>query len=209
MKKSWDLNWNKFYKSTKGNQYPEPSIIRFIAENYYQVKDRSHIKILELGYGTGGHQWYFNREGFDTYGIDISSRAINMAKARLKKEGLQSHLCVRDFISLPYKDESMDAVIDTTSIQHNSLEAIREIIKEIYRVLKKGGKFFGMLIAEHKDLSDSRFKTHFFKKKEIRALFSKFKNVKIDNLHYSEENGEKYIKFWIVETQKLQTENYL
>ena len=203
MKKSWDTYWDTFYQNSDGNQYPEVSIVRFVARNYYQVNDKSCVKILNLGCATGAHQWYLAREGFDAYGIDGSPTAVNKTRERLQKEGLQSNLCAGDFLTLPYEDEFMDAVIDPASIQHNSIESIREIIKEVYRVLKNGGRFFGMFIAKHKNLIDAQFKTHFFQKTEIQTLFSGFKSVNIDHFHYSEENEEKYVKFWVVKAQKL------
>lgn len=196
------INWDMFYQNKTGNQYPEAHIVRFIACNYYGVKDRSKINILDLGCGAGPHLWYLAREGFNVYGIDGSQTAIDKAKNRLDKDGLKCDLLAADFLNLPYKGESMDAVIDAASIQHNAMESIKIIILEILRVLKEGGKYFGTLIAEHKDLSDASFKTHFSSKKEIHGLFSKFKNVKIDYSQYSEDNQEKYIKFWLVEAQK-------
>lgn len=203
MKKSWDSKWEKFFRESCGNQYPEAAIIRFIARNYYVAKKRSHIKILDLGCGTGAVQWYLAREGFDAYGIDASPSAISKTRKRLRKEGLKSDLRVGDFVSLPYGNESIDTVIDAASIQHNSTDAIVKIIKEIHRVLKKGGKFFGMLIAESDGLSCDTFKTHFFQKKEIHDLFNKFIEIKIDHLAYTEENEKKFIKFWLVTSQKL------
>lgn len=202
MEKSWDSKWENFFKESGGNQYPEAGIIRFVANNYYSAKRRSCIKILDLGCGTGAIQWYLAREGFDTYGIDASSAAISKARGKLQKEGLKSDLRVGDFVNLPYKNGSMNAVIDAASIQHNSIDAIEEIIKEVYRVLKNGGKFFGMLIAESNGLSCASFKTHFFQKKEILALFCEFKGISVDHLAYTEENEKNSIKFWLVEAQK-------
>ncbi len=171
MKKGWNSKWEKFYKKSDGNSYPEAAIIRFVANNYYGAKDRYLFKILDLGCGTGAVQWYLAREGFDTYGIDASPTAIKKSRNRLRNERLRSDLRIGDFTSLPYGNESMDAIIDAASIQHNNISSIKEIINEIYRVLKSNGRFFGMLIAQHWQLSDPAVVTRFFPKDELQALF--------------------------------------
>ena len=67
---TWDENWEKFYKNFSGNRYPEPILIRLIAKNFFRIKTRKKIKILDLGCGEGANLWFLAREGFDAYGID-------------------------------------------------------------------------------------------------------------------------------------------
>lgn len=202
--KSWDTHWDHFYRQSTGNQYPEPSIIRFVAKNFYSAEDRSKINLLDLGCGTGCHLWYMAREGFSTHGIDGSETAIDAARAKLDREGVQANLHVGDFTTLPFDDNSMDGVIDAASIQHNGTEAIIRIISEICRILKPGGHFFGTLIADNKNLSDDSFSTHFFTKSELENLFSPFESVIIDDTGYSEEGGLRSIRFWLVEARAKQ-----
>lgn len=198
---SWDTHWDRFYQQSTGNQYPEAHIIRFVAKNYYGAEDRSKINILDLGCGGGCHLWYLAREGFSAHGMDGSPTAIEAAKAKLGREGVHADLHVGDFTALPFADNSMDGIIDAASIQHNDMEAIRAIVNEICRVLKPGGKFFGVLISDSKDLSDKSFSTHFFSKSELQDLFAPFEEISVDETGYTADNGQRSIKFWLVEAR--------
>jgi len=202
MKKSWDSQWEIFFQKTDGNQYPDACIVRFVARHYYDVPRRSDIAILDLGCGSGAVLWYLAREGFNAHGIDASPSGIRKAGERLQKEGLHGKLSIGDFVTLSHEDNVFDAVIDATSIQHNVYEAISEIVKEVHRVLKKGGMFFGMMIAVDDKMNAPDFKTHFFTKEEIKKLFFQFKELSIDHVVHTEENERKAIKFWLVEARK-------
>ena len=83
---SWDRTWEKVFKENEWGKYPDENFIRFLARNFYK-KDRKNIRILEIGCGPGANIWYMAREGFDVYGIDGSSIAIERARTRLKTEG--------------------------------------------------------------------------------------------------------------------------
>lgn len=196
------MKWEEFYQKTDGNRYPDTSIIRFISKKYFIKKTKSSIRILDLGCGSGALLWYLSREGYDAYGIDSSKTAIDKAGKRLKLEKLSGHLYLGSFINLPFPDHYMDSVIDSTSIQHSPVESIHKAIDESYRVLKKGGFFFGMEIARSNNLSCADYKTHFFKKREILELFKKFRKININHMIYTEEDERKSIKFWLVECQK-------
>jgi len=51
-------------------------------------------------------------------------------------------------LSLPYKSNSFDVVIDCASIQHVSFSEHFHVYKEIYRVLKSEGYFWSFHILE-------------------------------------------------------------
>ena len=106
---------------------------------------------------------------------------------------------------MPYEENFFDAVIDGASIQHNEFENITKILEEVYRVLKKDGKYFGFLIESDLKLSDKRFFTNYFNKQELEIIFLVSSNLKIDYLSYSEENEEKMIRFLVIEALKLKT----
>lgn len=200
---NWDKRWNTFYEEGGGNEYPDPAIIRFVARNYYKIKPRSSVNILDLGCGKGANLWYLAREGFSGYGIDGSNASIKHVEEKLNQENLTANLVVGDFIKLPYEENFFDAVIDGASIQHNKLENITKILGEVYRVLKTNGKYFGFFIESDVELSDTRFYTNYFNKQVVKNYFSSFKNLKIDYMSYSERNEEKMIRFLIIEAVKL------
>lgn len=200
--KSWDKTWEKIYCTKEWGKYPPEELVRFVARNYYKTKDRKSVKILDVGCGTGAATWFIAREGFDSYGIDGSSTAIKIAKKRFSAEKLKGHFQVGDIISLPFKDGEFDAVMDIASIEHNSPEHIQIIMNEVYRVLKPGGKFFGMMLGGSKEWDTGAYTTHFFTRSEFKKLFESFHELVIDSVVRTKNNGKSSLKFYLVEAVK-------
>ena len=97
--------------------------------------------VLDLGCGGGRNIEYFLTKANKVYGLDHSETSVKMA-SEINKEAIKSGRCkilVGDAKSLPLKDESMDIITAFETIYFWS--DIEECFKEIYRVLKKDGKF--------------------------------------------------------------------
>jgi ubiquinone/menaquinone biosynthesis C-methylase UbiE len=138
---SWDPIWEKVFSEQPWGKYPGESLIRFVARNFYKL-NRSEVKILEVGFGTGANIWYLAKENFDAYGIEGSETGLKLAYERLNEEGLKANLIVGDIINLPYEDNFFDAVIDNECIYSNNLANSQIMFSEISRVLKPNGKFY-------------------------------------------------------------------
>ena len=147
---AWGENWEKVFSNQNWGKYPPEDLIRFVARNFYKAPDRSKVKLLEVGCGTGANLWFTAREGFGTYGVDGSSTAIKAAEARLNSEcpGWKGQLLTGDIERLPFDDEMFDGVFDNEAIYANSFESSVNIYKEMLRVTKKGGKLFTKTFAE-------------------------------------------------------------
>ena len=87
-------------------------------------------KILDVGCGTGGNLNLFN--GF-VVGLDISLQALKLAKKR-KPNAI---LCQGEAENLPFHNESFDLVLALDLLEH--LQDDVKGLREMYRVLKKGG----------------------------------------------------------------------
>ncbi|WP_277218509.1 class I SAM-dependent methyltransferase [Peptoniphilus vaginalis] len=97
--------------------------------------------VLDLGCGGGRNIEYFLTKANKVYGLDHSEASVKMA-SEINKEAIKSGRCkilVGDAKSLPLKDESMDIITAFETIYF--WNDIDECFKEIYRVLKKDGKF--------------------------------------------------------------------
>lgn len=219
--KSWDPAWEQVFRKHEWGKYPPEELIRFVARNFYKVKDRKAIKVLDVGCGTGAATWYIAREGFFAYGIDGSETAIARARKRFREDGLKGKFKVGDLVNLDYKDEYFDAVVDLSAIQHNTLKNIQAILSEIYRVLVDGGKFFAMMMStdtwgygsgdqiEKNTFIGLRYGPNvghgtlrFFDEKEIRALLRKFKNIEIERSERTVNDQRHKISHWIVSAEK-------
>jgi ubiquinone/menaquinone biosynthesis C-methylase UbiE len=143
---SWDPVWEKiFSERSSWGKYPPEELVRFIAQNYYQVQDRRAVKILEIGCGPGGGtSWYIAREGFTFSGIDGSQTAIDRARQRFLNNRLEGEFVCGSINTLPWGDETFDCVVDTACLQHNAEVDAEETIREVYRVMKIGGRHFSL-----------------------------------------------------------------
>ncbi len=147
---SFNPVWEEVFKSQVWGKYPGEDLIRFVARNFYNVPDRSAIRILEVGCGPGANLWYIAREGFAVYGVDGSTTAVELARKRLDAEcaGWIGEVKAGDIVRLDYADEYFDAVIDNEAIYANTLENSLRIYDEMARVCKKGGKLFSRTFAK-------------------------------------------------------------
>lgn len=210
--------WEKIFQEQEWGKYPAEALIRFIARNFYQ-RQRGQINILEIGCGPGSNIWYFSREGFNAYGIDISETAINKAKDRLKNECLvAAELHVGNITNLPFKNKMFDCVVDNACLYCNTTSDTEIIMKEIKRVTKEDGLFYSrtptdqMYIGktqkksgdfEYYDVSDGPFAgkglARLINKQGINRLYGKyFQVLSVDSMDYTNNNGEIKVSEWII-----------
>ena len=133
-------------------RYPNESLIQFLASRYFRMAkpDRKSIRLLEVGCGSGANLWMMAKEGFDTYGMDSSAKALELSRQHLQdKWGVEADLRQGSFTQLPYEDDYFDAVVDVVSLQHINLEDSRPTLREISRVLKPEGAFFSYRLSDH------------------------------------------------------------
>ena len=216
----WNKVWEDVFQKHEWGKYPSESLIRFVAKNFYS-KNRAKIRILEVGCGPGANVWYMAREGFCVCGIDGSSTAIDRAKQRLKKEHLKANLITGDAASLPYLENYFDAVVDNECLAHNSKKDTENILREICRVLKKGGLFYSRTFTskvylghshkktgsfEYYDVSDGPFAgrglVRVINREGIRVLYGKFFQIaSIDKHEYTLNNELTKISEWVIVCQ--------
>ena len=142
-----NLTFEESYKSEGFNaqrRYPNEPLLQFLGRYYFGLpKDkRKSTRILEIGCGSGANLWMVAKEGFSTYGIDISSTGINLCKKMLDDWRVKASLSVQNMRKMDFDNDYFDAIFDIVSIQHTNLKGHKETYKEIYRLLKKGGRFF-------------------------------------------------------------------
>ncbi len=143
----WDSTWDAVFERQEWGKYPSESLIRFVARNFYK-KQRSTVRILELGCGPGANIWYLARERFRAYGIDGSAIAIARGKKRLVREKLKAELRTGDILELPYPDQFFDAVVDVECLSCNSFDDSAAILAEAHRVLKPSGLLFSQCFTD-------------------------------------------------------------
>lgn len=187
---------------------PSEHIIRFVARNYYK-RNRSEVKILDFGCGVGANTWYLAREGFDTYAFDISESAIKKLNARMEAEGLTVQSFVADGLTLPYNNNTFDAIIDSASIFSNPIADIMKMYRKCYALLVDGGKFMTVVFTRettgygtgrevepgsYDEIQEGPLQSfgirHFFEADEFRNCLQEagFENISIEKSFYT-DNG--------------------
>ena len=84
----------------------------------------------------------FAEHGYETCGIDIDKDQIIMAKDFEIEHNLNLRIKEGDMKSLPFEDGSISFIYSYNSIFHMCKEEIGTAVKEIHRVLPKGGLAF-------------------------------------------------------------------
>ncbi|MFX0028523.1 MAG: class I SAM-dependent methyltransferase [Candidatus Hermodarchaeota archaeon] len=133
-------DWNDIF-TEQGRVFLEPHEDMERLEELFKINNVQ--KILDLGCGTGRHLIFFSKKGFEISGLDSSPRGIEIAQEWLSEEGIEVEtICQRIENKFPYEDNLFDAVISIQVIHHNLMKDIIKTVKEIERVLKKGGYIF-------------------------------------------------------------------
>jgi len=128
-----EKQYNDFARDFQRADEQFPDITRPLIYELIEPSLLPGSSLLDLGCGYGKDIQYFQKEGFEACGIDISSEMINLAKKIVP----QAHLTQASFDKLPYGDESFDIVFSRYAIQHS--HNTEQVFREIYRVLKPRG----------------------------------------------------------------------
>lgn len=112
--------------------------------------------ILDLGCGGGGDTIEAARltgPGGVSFGMDITDAMLAKAAAAARSQGLGNVRFIKGEIeNLPFADESFHAVMSNCVINHARDK--KKVYREIYRVLKSGGRFVISDAVTEKPLPD-------------------------------------------------------
>ncbi|MFC1674303.1 methyltransferase domain-containing protein [Candidatus Omnitrophota bacterium] len=93
-------------------------------------------RILDLGCGSGAFLRYLTEFNVPLLGIDLCFNLVATAKKKID----HVKFIVGDAEYLPLPDESVDIIVFSGFLHH--LPNMEKVIKEAYRVLRKGGRCF-------------------------------------------------------------------
>jgi len=95
--------------------------------------------MIEVGCGFGGFLLNISKSCGEVVGVDISSKAIRIAKDLAKQFDLQKriNLIVADAQFLPFKDDSGDVLVCSETLEH--IPNYEKALSELVRVTKKSG----------------------------------------------------------------------
>lgn len=136
---------------------------------YVEAAKRVSGRVLEIGTGTG-------------YGVEFiaphAERYVTLDKCR--SEELPEMPSNVEFVQcavppLPFEDESFDCVVSFQVIEH--IRRDKEFVREVYRVLKPGGRFIVSTPNRPMSLTRNPWHVREYTAEEFKALLSIFPSV--------------------------------
>jgi len=107
------------------------------------------LRVLDLGCGDGNSVKYFSKyfPQSEFVGTDVSEASIEEARAKMVP---RASFVPYNGETLPFADDSFDVVFTSMVFHHVNFDLHGGLLTEIYRILKKGGRFY---IFEHNPLN--------------------------------------------------------
>lgn len=215
--------WSILHKKERFQpKYPSEHVVRFVFTQFPRnLKERSNLKILDLGCGAGRHTVFLAREGFQTYATDISEEGLKVTKKRLKGEKLQGILKKANMEKQPFSDDFFDGIISFGVFYYNDLKGFKNAVSEMYRVLKKDGKALvftrttddyrygkgnkidkNTFVLDIEDTNEKGMVMHFLDRAEINEMFSRFNEITVEKTETTFFSLEKKNSDWIIIVRK-------
>lgn len=139
-------------------------------------------EVLELGCGNGKTLAAMLSRPCRITALDISAKAVRLSRLALEDK---CALLVADACSLPFKNESFDAVFAFHVVGHMLISERKRLAMEASRVLKEDGQLFfrgfekgdmracaGVGPEPDTFVRGQGIATHYFSEQEVAALFS-------------------------------------
>ena len=176
--KIYDQNWKDIYESGKMlNKYPFDILVSFAFRQFAGIKDKSKIKVLDIGCGAGNNSWFLAKEGFDITAIDFSEEAINFAKNRFKNENLTGKFYQKNFLEIADLQEKYDFIIDREALYTQDYKDLKIILKSRENKLTEKGVFISFFYNIQNPIKQFYNKTEnnitFYPDNENNTVFGK------------------------------------
>lgn len=228
----------EFYEQSYGEmgfgaqrRYPNEELCRFMGRNLFSIPapNRSDINILEVGCGSGANLWMIAKEGFSTFGIDLSKESLNLCGQMMRKYGVDAQLSDQDMSQTNFPASEFNFIVDIFSSYCLSKDLGAKFVAEIVRLLKPGGKFFSYFPSKRSDafirpgnsalidsdtldsisredaaFSGQKYPFRFMHPQEYKDLLIShgLEVTYLETVGRTYNNGNEYFEFVVVEAQK-------
>jgi SAM-dependent methyltransferase len=119
---------------------PQPELAALIEQGKF------HGDVLDVGCGEAAVSLYLAERGFTTVGLDLSSTAIQLAKAEAAKRGLTSAAFeVADISAFTGYDGRFGTVVDSTLFHSIPVEAREGYQQSIVRAAAPGASYYALV----------------------------------------------------------------
>lgn len=105
-------------------------------------------KALDLGCGTGNYAIYLARRGFEVTGVDISSRAVEIAKNRAAQDGVSCEFIAADVLGdMEDVRSTFDFAYDWELLHHIFPKNREKYVRNVERLLNQGGRYLSVCFS--------------------------------------------------------------
>ncbi|VVB75077.1 Ubiquinone/menaquinone biosynthesis C-methyltransferase UbiE [uncultured archaeon] len=167
---------------------------KLIINKYFKKKG----VLLDLGCGTGRTTIPLQKMGFDVIGVDIVPEMIQTARELARSKGMKLNYRVGDATELKFKDNTFDYVLFSNQgwTHIPGRDDRQKALKEILRVLKKGGIF---VFTTHKRTYSGEYIPFWIKQgvKQfiLKPIGVKIKEIDFGDRFYFKESGDREITY--------------
>lgn len=166
--------------------------VRFLAFSRLLQAIPADAQILDVGCGTGRGLGYLAQAGYGNLtGLDYTPAMLEVADQNLKSRFPERSIPLMqgDAFHLPFEDKSLDCVVSFNFLHMFRLDLQDQLIREMARVVRPGGRLIVELESIHKGLFFTRYleqrrhqaTTKYNSIREVRKLFSgdRFSDIRI------------------------------
>lgn len=139
--------WYEALFENYGHKYDQEVFVQgTMGECDFIEKELNHnksLKLLDVGCGTGRHSVEMTKRGYSITGIDLSDAMLEKAREKAKNQNLEIEFLKLDARNLPFNNEFDMAIMlcEGAFPLMETDEMNFEILKNINKSLKKGGRF--------------------------------------------------------------------
>ncbi|MBO5523191.1 MAG: methyltransferase domain-containing protein [Roseburia sp.] len=136
--------WDAHFANTSLD-YPNEDVIRFLAKC---KKIYENGVMLDWGCATGRHTVLGCKFGFQVYAADYVERCVKLTEEKVKRECTEfkgkvvEYIVNQDTDIEKIKDASLDVILAWGVAFYNTAEQQQEMLNNMYRMLKQGGRAF-------------------------------------------------------------------
>jgi len=135
-------SYDKLYEKGNNHEYQNLDLVR-LAAVYFKEKN---TKVLDYGFGSGENLIHLHKKGFKIFGLETSSKAIELVEKKIRKKNLPKNSIRLVKLNendkkVPFEDNFFDNIICTSVLSLlNTKENIIQLLNEFHRILKDDGK---------------------------------------------------------------------
>ena len=159
-------DWDQMYRDRSLNEIPwhtnqpDRHLVRLLKE-----KKIKQGLVLDLCSGDGTNSLYLASKGFRVTGVDISPKAVEIAKIRSARRKLSCDYHVGDVLKFKY-DRTYDFIFDRGCFHHISKKKKPDYVSLVNRLLNSKGKFYLLCFSDknlyyEKNLSQDEIRSTF------------------------------------------------